>query len=89
MQKLTKINDFIDTDFRKFDDSINYLINKGNSVIRVTKQILSIKINQKYFLTEGRTDSSDVFFISIKIQYFGSYNGITNLSAIFRKKLIS
>ena len=43
-------HDFIDTDFRKFDDSINYLINKGNSVIRVTKkQILSIKINQKIF----------------------------------------
>ena len=83
-------HDFIDTDFRKFDESINYLINKGNSVIRVTKKTNIDYQNQSkkyFFLTEDRTDSSDVFFLSqSKYNIFGSYNGITNLSAIFRKK---
>lgn len=83
-------HDFIDTDFRKFDDSINYLINKGNSVIRVTKKTNIEYQNQSkkyFFLTESRTDSSDVFFLSqSKYNIFGSYHGITNLSAIFRKK---
>lgn len=83
-------HDFIDIDFRKFDDSINYLIKKGYSIIRVTKKTNIDYLNQSkkyFFLSEGRTDSSDIFFLSqSKYNIFGSYHGITNLSAIFRKK---
>lgn len=83
-------HDFIDTDFRKFDNSINFLIKKGYSVIRVSKETNIEYQNQSkkyFFLTEGRTDSSDVFFLNqSKYNIFGSYHGITNLSAIFRKK---
>tara|TARA_B100001063_G_C16764108_1_gene557654 strand:+ start:644 stop:1807 length:1164 start_codon:yes stop_codon:yes gene_type:complete len=83
-------HDFIDFNFKKFNKSINYLIDKGNSIIRVTKKtnIEYQNPSKKYFfLTDNRTDHSDIFFLSqSKYNIFGSYHGITNISGICRKK---
>ena len=76
--------------FSKFDQSINSLINKKYDIIRVTKSTSSDYKNSSknyFFLDKNRTDFSDIFFLT-QSQYniHGSYNGITNISAIFRKK---
>ncbi len=83
-------HDFIDFDFNNFHQSINFLINNGNSVIRITKKTsIEYKNPSKnyFFLTDSRTDHSDIFFLTqSKYNVFGSYHGITNLSGICRKK---
>ena len=82
--------DYKNFDFSKFDQSINSLINREYDVIRVTKLTSSHYKNfsrNYFFLDKDRTDLSDIFFLT-QSQYniHGSYNGITNISAIFRKK---
>lgn len=83
-------HDFIDFNFNNFHESINLLIKNGNSVIRVTKKTnIEYRNPSKnyFFLTDKRTDHSDIFFLTqSKYNVFGSYHGITNLSGICRKK---
>ncbi len=78
--------------FMNFDKSINNLIKKNYSIIRVTKATNSRYKNpsKKFFYFEkDRTDHSDVYLLSqSKYNIYGSFHGANEISSIFRKKAL-